>query len=208
MVKVTKVDGSSVEYAYDVEGVRVKTVEKAAGGAVSDVHGCRRSLRSVGWRSIVIISAIFPSPNRICSAMSDKKHYVNYRDLHVNLTPIPSAALPAETARKPWFGDLGFSRKPATTWFNDILVACLSLPGCLEGMDFAAFRASLVRQAAALRHIIQIGEAASRQPVSGVAATWLSSPMTIRCSQLGPLKYSSSARVGALDTHVEMEVMT
>jgi Uncharacterized conserved protein len=69
-------------------------------------------------------------------------------------------------SRKPWFGDLGFPRKPATTWLNDILVACLNLPGCLEGMDFATFKASLVCKAAALRHILQIGEAASRQPAS------------------------------------------
>ena len=69
-------------------------------------------------------------------------------------------------SRKPWGGDLGFPRKPVTTWFNDILVACLNLPGCLKGMGFAAFKASWSRQAAALHHIHQIGEAASRQPVS------------------------------------------
>lgn len=69
-------------------------------------------------------------------------------------------------SRKPWFGDLGLPRKPATTWFNDILVACLNLPGCLKGMGFATFKSSWSRQAASLHHIHQIGEAASRQPVS------------------------------------------
>ena len=68
--------------------------------------------------------------------------------------------------RKPWLGDLTFPRKPATTWLNDIVVACLSLPGCLEGMGFAAFKASWERKSAALFHITQIGEAASRQPAS------------------------------------------
>lgn len=53
--------------------------------------------------------------------------------------------------RKPWPGDLGFPRKPATTWLNDIVVACLSLPRCLEGMGFAAFKSSWVRKAAARR---------------------------------------------------------
>ncbi|MGA7744119.1 MAG: HepT-like ribonuclease domain-containing protein [Polyangia bacterium] len=76
------------------------------------------------------------------------------------------AARPAEKARKPWGGDLGFPRKPASTWLNDIVVACLSLPLCLERMGFAAFKSSWVRQAAALHHIHQIGEAASRQPAS------------------------------------------
>jgi uncharacterized protein with HEPN domain/predicted RNase H-like HicB family nuclease len=69
-------------------------------------------------------------------------------------------------SRKPWGGDLGFPRKPVTTWFNDILVACLNLPGCLKGMGFAAFKSSWSRQAASLHHIHQIGEAASRQPAS------------------------------------------
>src|SRR5450759_73522 len=42
--------------------------------------------------SMVGTSAILPSPNRIRSKMSDKKHHGNYRDLHVNLPqtiPIP-----------------------------------------------------------------------------------------------------------------------
>jgi uncharacterized protein with HEPN domain/predicted RNase H-like HicB family nuclease len=69
-------------------------------------------------------------------------------------------------SRKPWGGDLGFPRKPVTTWFNDIIVACLNLQGCLEGMGFAAFKASWSRQAAALHHIHQIGEAAAHQPAS------------------------------------------
>jgi uncharacterized protein with HEPN domain/predicted RNase H-like HicB family nuclease len=64
----------------------------------------------------------------------------------------------------PWGGALRFPRKPATTWFNDIIVACLNLPQCAEDTDFAAFKASRQRQAAALRHIRQIGDAASRQP--------------------------------------------
>jgi len=67
---------------------------------------------------------------------------------------------------KPWLGDLGFPRKPATTWLNDIVVACLSLPRCLGGMGFAAFKANPDPKAAALFHIHQIGEAASRQPAS------------------------------------------
>lgn len=62
------------------------------------------------------------------------------------------------------FHALRFPRKPATTWFNDIIVACLNLPQCAEDMDFTAFKASRPRQAAALRHMHQIGEAASRQP--------------------------------------------
>ncbi len=72
----------------------------------------------------------------------------------------------AGTTMKPWGGDLGFPRKPVATWFNDIIVACLSLPEFLQGMDFAAFKASPDRKAAAMWHIHQIGEAASRQPAS------------------------------------------
>jgi uncharacterized protein with HEPN domain len=72
----------------------------------------------------------------------------------------------AGAARKPWGGDISMPRKPETTWFNDIIVACLSLPECLQGMDFAAFKASPDRKAAAMWHIHQIGEAASRQPAS------------------------------------------
>jgi uncharacterized protein with HEPN domain len=68
--------------------------------------------------------------------------------------------------RKPWGGDISMPRKPETTWFNDILVACMSLPEFLQGMDLAAFKASPDRKAAALFHINQIGEAASRQPAS------------------------------------------
>ena len=64
----------------------------------------------------------------------------------------------------PWGGALRFPRKPATTWFNDIILSCLNLPQCAEDTDFAAFKASRQRQAAALRHIRQIGDAASRQP--------------------------------------------
>ncbi|MGC9985307.1 MAG: hypothetical protein ABSF35_16965 [Polyangia bacterium] len=90
------------------------------------------------------------------------------------------AARPAEKARKPWGGDLGFPRKPASTWLNDIVVACLSLPLCLERMGFAAFKSSWVRQAAALHHIHQIGEAASRQPasVSGDTRTSTGRPLS------------------------------
>ena len=69
-----------------------------------------------------------------------------------------------KSENKPWGGALRFPRKPATTWFNDIIVACLNLPQCAEDMDFTDFKASRPRQAAALRHIHQIGEAASRQP--------------------------------------------
>ena len=71
---------------------------------------------------------------------------------------------------KPRGGALRFRlrppRKPATTWINDILVACLSLSQCLEDMDFAAFRASRPHQAAALRHTREIGVAAAHQPAS------------------------------------------
>jgi uncharacterized protein with HEPN domain/predicted RNase H-like HicB family nuclease len=69
-----------------------------------------------------------------------------------------------KSENKPWGGALRFPRKPATTWFNDIIVNCLSLPQCVEDMDFTAFKASRPRQAAALRHIHQIAEAAFRQP--------------------------------------------
>ncbi|MGB8293845.1 MAG: HepT-like ribonuclease domain-containing protein [Polyangia bacterium] len=65
---------------------------------------------------------------------------------------------------EPWGGALRFPRKPATTWFNDIIVACLNLPQCAEDIDFNAFKSSRPRQAAALRHMHQIGDAASRQP--------------------------------------------
>ena len=64
------------------------------------------------------------------------------------------------------FSGLRFPRKPATTWINDILVACLSLSQSLEDMDFAAFRASRPHQAAALRHTREIGVAAAHQPAS------------------------------------------
>jgi uncharacterized protein with HEPN domain/predicted RNase H-like HicB family nuclease len=67
---------------------------------------------------------------------------------------------------KPWGGGLRFPRKPATTWINDVLVDCLSLLQCLEDMDFTAFKASRPHQAAALRHIHQIGVAAVHQPAS------------------------------------------
>ena len=67
---------------------------------------------------------------------------------------------------KPWGGALRFPRKPPATWLNDLLVACLSLPQCLEDVDFAAFKVSRPRQAAALRHIHEIVEAASRQPAA------------------------------------------
>jgi uncharacterized protein with HEPN domain/predicted RNase H-like HicB family nuclease len=62
------------------------------------------------------------------------------------------------------FARLRLPRKSVAVWFNDILVGSLSLPQCAEGMDFAAFRASRPHQAAALRHIREITEAASRQP--------------------------------------------
>jgi hypothetical protein len=40
--------------------------------------------------SIVGTSAILPSPNRIRMSMSDKKHYVNYKNLHVSLPLYPA----------------------------------------------------------------------------------------------------------------------
>ncbi len=44
-------------------------------------------------RRIVVSSAVLPWPKRIRSKMSDKKHYVNYREPHVNLArPIPIPA--------------------------------------------------------------------------------------------------------------------
>jgi len=74
-----------------------------------------------------------------------------------------------KSKNKPRGGGLSFPRlrlprKSVVVWFNDILVGALSLPQCAEGMDFAAFRASRPHQAAALRHIREITEAASRQP--------------------------------------------
>jgi len=62
-------------------------------------------------------------------------------------------------------------RKSVVVWFNDILVGALSLPQCAEGMDFAAFRASRPHQAAALRHIREITEAAFRQQPTSRAAS-------------------------------------
>jgi uncharacterized protein with HEPN domain/predicted RNase H-like HicB family nuclease len=70
----------------------------------------------------------------------------------------------AKKPHKPWLGDLVLAPKPASAWFNDILIACKRLPHCLEGVSFARFSASRPHQDAAMRHIQQIGEAASRQP--------------------------------------------
>lgn len=70
----------------------------------------------------------------------------------------------AKKPHKPWLGDLVLTPKPASAWFNDILIACKRLPQCLEGVSFAKFSASRPHQDAAMRHIQQIGEAASRQP--------------------------------------------
>ncbi len=68
--------------------------------------------------------------------------------------------------KKPWGGGLRLPRKSAATWINDVLTGCLSLLQCLEDMDFTAFKASRPHQAAALRHIHQIGVAAVHQPAS------------------------------------------
>ena len=70
----------------------------------------------------------------------------------------------AKKPHTPWLGDLVLTPKPASAWFNDILIACKRLPQCLEGVSFAKFSASRPHQDAAMRHIQQIGEAASRQP--------------------------------------------
>jgi len=35
-----------------------------------------------------------------------------------------------EEAPKPWLGDLVLTPKPASAWFNDILIACKRLPQC------------------------------------------------------------------------------
>jgi uncharacterized protein with HEPN domain/predicted RNase H-like HicB family nuclease len=70
----------------------------------------------------------------------------------------------AKKPHKPWLGDLVLTPKPASAWFNDILIACKRLPQCLEGVSFAKFSASRPHQDAAMRHMQQIGEAASRQP--------------------------------------------
>ena len=67
-------------------------------------------------------------------------------------------------SHKPWGGDLVLGPKPASAWFNDMLIACKRIPECLEGLNFAKFSASRLHQDAAMRHIWQIGEAASRQP--------------------------------------------
>jgi uncharacterized protein with HEPN domain len=67
-------------------------------------------------------------------------------------------------SHKPWGGDLVLTPKPASAWFNDMLIACKRLPECLEGLNFAKFSSDRLHQDAAMRHIQQIGEAASRQP--------------------------------------------
>ena len=67
-------------------------------------------------------------------------------------------------SHKPRGGDLVLAPKPASEWFNDMLIACKRLPQCLQGMNFAKFSASRLHQDAAKRHMLQIGEAASRQP--------------------------------------------
>jgi uncharacterized protein with HEPN domain/predicted RNase H-like HicB family nuclease len=45
-----------------------------------------------------------------------------------------------------------------------MLIACKRIPECLEGLDFAKFSTSRLHQDAVMRHIWQLGEAASRQP--------------------------------------------
>ncbi|MGA7743521.1 MAG: HepT-like ribonuclease domain-containing protein [Polyangia bacterium] len=67
-------------------------------------------------------------------------------------------------SHKPWGGDLVPTPKPAGAWFNDMLIACKRLSECLEGLNFAKFSSDRLHQDAAMRHIWQIGEAASRQP--------------------------------------------
>ena len=66
--------------------------------------------------------------------------------------------------RKPRLGDLVLGPKPASAWFGDMLIACKRIPECLEGLNFAGFSTSRLHQDAVMRHIWQIGEAASRQP--------------------------------------------
>ena len=70
----------------------------------------------------------------------------------------------AKKTHKPWLGDLALTPKPASAWFNDILIACKRLPERLEGLNFARFSASRTHQDAAVRHIYQIAEAALHQP--------------------------------------------
>ena len=43
------------------------------------------------WLSIVVSSAILPSPNRICK-MADNRDYVNYIHLHTQTIPLDSLA--------------------------------------------------------------------------------------------------------------------
>jgi uncharacterized protein with HEPN domain/predicted RNase H-like HicB family nuclease len=67
-------------------------------------------------------------------------------------------------SRKSWGGDLVLGPKPASAWFNDMLIACKRIPECLEGLNLAKFSTSRLHQDAVMRHIWQLGEAASRQP--------------------------------------------
>jgi len=76
----------------------------------------------------------------------------------------------AKKPHKPWLGDLVLTPKPASAWFNDILIACKRLPQCLEGVSFARFSASRPHQDAAMRHIQQIGEAGVPPAHQGQAA--------------------------------------
>jgi hypothetical protein len=61
---------------------------------IDDTFASRYPVQVVGDRRhqelwTVISSAILPWPKRIRSKMSDQKHDVNYRDLHVNLPLYP-----------------------------------------------------------------------------------------------------------------------
>jgi uncharacterized protein with HEPN domain/predicted RNase H-like HicB family nuclease len=70
----------------------------------------------------------------------------------------------AKKPRKSRGGGLVLGPKPAAAWFNDMLIACKRIPECLEGLSFAKFSASRLHQDAVMRHLWQLGEAASRQP--------------------------------------------
>ena len=70
----------------------------------------------------------------------------------------------AKKSRKPRGGDLVLGPKPVAAWFGDMLIACKRIPECLEGLSFAKFSASRLHQDAVMRHLWQLGEAASRQP--------------------------------------------
>ena len=47
-------------------------------------------------------------------------------------------------------------------WLADIVLACETIDGIIEGLDEAAFRSSELHRSSTLLHLINIGEAVSR----------------------------------------------